>query len=41
MKTMDEQKATLEHAFEQWKSDAEQIDDIMVMGIKFAAKSPG
>lgn len=31
---MNKQKEVLEHALEEWKSDIEQIDDILVMGIK-------
>ena len=30
-----EQKAILEKEYEEWRQDIEQIDDIMVMGIKF------
>ena len=33
---MDEQKAILEKAYEEWRRDIEQIDDIMVMGIRFS-----
>jgi len=35
-KPMEEQKAMLEKVYEEWKSDMEQIDDIMVMGIRFS-----
>jgi len=35
-KPMQEQKDILEKEYEQWKRDIEQIDDIMVMGIRFA-----
>lgn len=31
-----EQKAILEKKFEEWKRDIEQIDDILVMGIRFS-----
>lgn len=34
-KSMDLQKEILENEFEAWRSDYEQIDDIMVMGIRF------
>jgi serine phosphatase RsbU (regulator of sigma subunit) len=34
-KPMNEQKKILENEFESWKSEIEQIDDIMVMGIRF------
>jgi len=34
-KPMDLQKEILENEFEAWRSDYEQIDDIMVMGIRF------
>jgi serine phosphatase RsbU (regulator of sigma subunit) len=33
--SMDEQKEVLETTLEEWKSDNEQIDDILVIGIKF------
>ncbi|MBK7134378.1 MAG: tetratricopeptide repeat protein [Bacteroidales bacterium] len=33
--SMNEQKEVLENAFEEWKSNIEQIDDILVIGIKF------
>ena len=35
-KPMEEQKAILEKVYEEWKSDMEQIDDIMVMGVRFS-----
>jgi len=35
-KPMNEQKIILEKKFEEWKRDVEQIDDILVMGIKFS-----
>lgn len=37
---MDEQKTVLEREYEAWRRDIEQIDDILVMGIKFS-KDPG
>ncbi len=36
-KPLDIQKEILENEFEEWRSDIEQIDDIMVMGIRFTA----
>jgi len=36
-KPLDEQEAILEKEYEEWKRDMEQIDDIMVMGIRFTA----
>jgi serine phosphatase RsbU (regulator of sigma subunit) len=36
-KPLNEQEAILEKEYEEWKRDEEQIDDIMVMGIKFIA----
>ena len=36
-KSLDEQKVLLEKAYEDWRRDIEQIDDIMVMGIKFTS----
>jgi serine phosphatase RsbU (regulator of sigma subunit) len=35
-KPMNEQKVILEKKFKEWKRDIEQIDDILVMGIKFS-----
>jgi serine phosphatase RsbU (regulator of sigma subunit) len=35
LRPLDEQKALLEKAYEDWRQDIEQIDDIMVMGIRF------
>ena len=35
-KTLQEQKEILENQFEEWKNNIEQIDDIMVMGIRFS-----
>lgn len=35
-KPMQEQKKILEKEYQEWKNDIEQIDDIMVMGIRFA-----
>jgi phosphoserine phosphatase RsbU/P len=35
-KPMNEQKVTLEKKYIDWKLDVEQIDDILVMGIKFS-----
>ena len=32
---MDKQKIQLEQAFEEWKRDNEQTDDICIMGVKF------
>ena len=32
--SMDAQKEKLTEAFNTWKSDAEQIDDVLVIGIK-------
>ena len=34
-KPLDQQKAILEKEFEAWRRDIEQIDDILVMGIRF------
>lgn len=34
-KEMGEQKAILESTFEQWRGDLEQIDDVLVIGVKF------
>ena len=36
LKPMDKQKASLEKAFEDWRNGLEQIDDILVMGIRFS-----
>ena len=36
-KPLDDQEAILEKEYEAWKRDMEQIDDIMVMGIRFTA----
>jgi len=36
LKPMHEQKAILEKKFGEWKRDVEQIDDILVMGIRFS-----
>ena len=33
-KPLQEQKAILEEEFEHWRQDIEQIDDILVLGIK-------
>jgi len=33
---LDEQKEILEKEYDKWRSDLEQIDDIMVMGIRFS-----
>jgi hypothetical protein len=33
-KSMDEQKNALDRALEVWKGDLEQVDDILVLGIK-------
>ena len=32
--TMDEQKMILENTIDDWMADSEQIDDILVMGIR-------
>lgn len=32
---MDKQKEELNRAFEEWKSDQKQIDDVLVIGIRF------
>ena len=34
-KSMDEQKTILEETMAQWKGDTEQVDDILVMGVRF------
>ena len=34
-KTMNEQKAILEETMTEWKGDAEQVDDVLVMGVRF------
>ena len=34
-KTMEEQKTILENAFEEWRGNHEQIDDILIVGRKF------
>ncbi|HIA36501.1 MAG TPA: tetratricopeptide repeat protein, partial [Flavobacteriales bacterium] len=34
-KTMSEQKTALENTFQEWKGDTEQVDDILVMGVRF------
>ena len=34
--SMDEQKDALENAFAAWKGDREQIDDILVIGVKYS-----
>lgn len=31
---MEEQKAILNNTFEDWKGDLEQVDDVVVIGIK-------
>ncbi|MBI4944991.1 MAG: tetratricopeptide repeat protein [Bacteroidetes bacterium] len=33
-KTMDEQKIVFNHAFEEWKGDQEQVDDVLIVGLK-------
>jgi len=38
-KPLEEQEAILEKEYEEWKRDMEQIDDIMVMGIRFTKVS--
>ena len=35
-KSVEEQKQELEREHEMWKEGVEQIDDIMVMGIRFS-----
>jgi hypothetical protein len=35
VKTMNEQKTILETTMKKWKGDIEQIDDILVMGVRF------
>jgi ligand-binding sensor domain-containing protein/serine phosphatase RsbU (regulator of sigma subunit) len=32
---MDKQKEILDHAFEEWKGDQEQVDDVLIVGRKF------
>ena len=34
-KTMSEQKTILENTFQEWKGDTEQVDDILVIGVRF------
>ena len=34
-KPMHEQKEMLEKAFIEWKGKIEQVDDVLVMGVKF------
>ena len=34
-KTMNEQKLILEETMAGWKGDTEQVDDILVMGVRF------
>ncbi len=34
-KTMNEQKTILETTMAEWKGDSEQVDDILVMGVRF------
>lgn len=33
-KDLQEQKLSLEKAFEQWKGNQEQVDDVAIMGIR-------
>jgi hypothetical protein len=33
--SMDEQKAKITQFFEEWKGDNDQVDDILMMGIRF------
>jgi len=33
-KSMAEQKQLLEQAFEGWKGDLEQVDDVLIIGIR-------
>ncbi|MGE0560786.1 MAG: tetratricopeptide repeat protein [Flavobacteriales bacterium] len=35
-KTMDEQKIALEQFFTNWKGDLEQVDDVCIIGVRFA-----
>lgn len=35
MKSMEEQKIIIDNAFESWRGDLEQIDDVCVVGVKF------
>jgi sigma-B regulation protein RsbU (phosphoserine phosphatase) len=39
-KPLSEQKEILEREYQDWKKDVEQIDDIMVMGIRLASFTP-
>jgi len=32
---MDEQKTILKNTLAEWKGDTEQVDDILVMGVRF------
>lgn len=34
-RSMDDQKTIIEERFDKWKGDLEQVDDVLVMGIKF------
>ena len=34
-KTMNEQKTILETTMAEWQGDTEQVDDILVMGVRF------
>ena len=33
--SMTKQKEKLDHVFENWKGNSEQIDDVLIIGIKF------
>jgi serine phosphatase RsbU (regulator of sigma subunit) len=35
MKEMDEQKRLLDKAFEEWRGELEQVDDVCVIGLRF------
>ncbi len=38
-KPMEEQKAIINYAFDQWRGDHDQVDDILVIGIRFEPQS--
>ena len=33
--SMNDQLITLDHDFQKWKGDLEQVDDVLVLGLKF------
>ena len=33
-KSMEEQKSILENTFNEWKGNLEQVDDILIIGVK-------